>query len=99
MRKSIGLMMLWLLCSCGGGSGGGGVRDSDVVGYIDGVINLKADGSGIGNFTTTGTITQVIFDPNQTVGVGQTTDPSVTTLDSSGRFVAVTLGSVFLKVV
>jgi len=69
-----------------------------VVGTIDAQFNLAADGTGIGDFATTGTVASVVVAPNQTLPIGVPTDIIFTAKDSGGADLAVSPGSAKLAI-
>ncbi|MGV3617268.1 MAG: hypothetical protein ACO1SV_18225 [Fimbriimonas sp.] len=56
-------------------------------------VTVAADGSGIGDVTTTATIASVTVTPHQSVPVGQTRPLTYTAKDANGAVVAVSPGS------
>jgi len=71
----------------------------DVVGIASANVTLAADGSGIGDIATTGTVASVEVAADQTVFVGARKDLAFTVRDANNTLLAVTPGSAFFKVV
>ncbi len=70
----------------------------ELVGEAVNQICLKLDGTGIGEVTTVGTVTDV-YVPSQTVNVGQTKSLVCIINDKNGRLMALLPGAVFWSVV
>jgi probable HAF family extracellular repeat protein len=70
----------------------------EVVGEANNTINLECDGTGIGEVTTVGTVTDV-YVPPQSVNVGETKRLVCSVNDKNGRLMALLPGAVFWSVV
>ena len=63
------------------------------VGVASGLMELKSDGSYVGDIKTTGTITTVKVNSGQSVNIGETKDLFFTALDKNNAAIAVSPGS------
>ncbi len=75
--------------------------EGDVVGVVDASVTIAADGTGIADLATSGTVASVTIDPNQKVLVGATKSVAFSVRDTSvpAKLLALTPGSASFAVV
>jgi hypothetical protein len=69
-----------------------------LVGVAQKTATIAADGTGIGNIATSGTVSRVVVPAGQTLAAGATEDLAFTALDVNNSVIAVTPGSAFFVV-